>query len=55
MTSFNGLRVLSLSSSSQSFGYIFSDEADVVELVSKVMPLVASFQVSRRDRLVHIV
>jgi hypothetical protein len=29
----------------QIFGYIFSDDADVVRLVSKVMPLVASFQV----------
>jgi len=28
------------------FGYIFSDEQDVVRLVSKVMPLVASFQVA---------
>ncbi|KAG1857342.1 MOP flippase [Suillus subalutaceus] len=28
------------------FGYIFSDDEDVVRLVSKVMPLVASFQVS---------
>jgi len=28
------------------FGYIFSDEEDVVRLVSKVMPLVASFQVA---------
>ena len=28
------------------FGYIFSDDKDVVRLVSKVMPLVASFQVS---------
>lgn len=30
----------------QVFGYIFSDEHDVVLLVSKVLPLVASFQVS---------
>lgn len=29
----------------QVFGYLFSDDADVVHLVSKVMPLVASFQV----------
>lgn len=29
----------------QVFGYIFSDDIDVVMLVSKVMPLVASFQV----------
>lgn len=28
------------------FGYIFSDDEEVVRLVSKVMPLVASFQVS---------
>jgi len=28
------------------FGYIFSEEVDVVRLVSKVMPLVASFQVA---------
>lgn len=28
------------------FGYIFSDDVDVVKLVSKVMPLVASFQVA---------
>jgi MATE family multidrug resistance protein len=28
------------------FGYIFSDEEDVVRLVGKVMPLVASFQVA---------
>ena len=30
----------------QVFGYIFTDEHDVVLLVSKVMPLVASFQVA---------
>lgn len=30
----------------QSFGYIFSDDLAVAELVSKVMPLVASFQVA---------
>lgn len=29
-----------------SFGYIFSKEVDVVRLVSKVMPLVASFQIA---------
>ena len=29
----------------QIFGYIYSDDEDVVALVSKVMPLVASFQV----------
>lgn len=29
----------------QVYGYIFSEDADVVTLVSKVMPLVASFQV----------
>ncbi|KAL4252699.1 multi antimicrobial extrusion (MATE) family protein [Abortiporus biennis] len=28
------------------FGYIFSDDIDVVHLVSKVMPLVASFQIA---------
>jgi MATE family multidrug resistance protein len=28
------------------FGYIFSDDEDVVRLVSKVMPLVASFQIA---------
>jgi len=28
------------------FGYIFSEDADVVMLVSKVMPLVASFQIA---------
>ncbi|KAG2075518.1 MATE efflux family protein [Suillus decipiens] len=28
------------------FGYIFSDDEDVVQLVSKVMPLVASFQIA---------
>jgi len=28
------------------FGYIFSKEEDVVRLVSKVMPLVASFQIA---------
>ena len=27
------------------YGYIFSDDEDVVKLVAKVMPLVASFQV----------
>lgn len=31
----------------QSFGYLFTDDVDVVRLVSKVMPLVASFQVGR--------
>lgn len=30
----------------QSFGYIFSDDLKVAQLVSKVMPLVASFQVA---------
>jgi MATE family multidrug resistance protein len=29
----------------QVFGYLFSDDLDVVMLVSQVMPLVASFQV----------
>ena len=29
----------------QVYGYIFSDDEDVVRLVAKVMPLVASFQV----------
>lgn len=29
----------------QIYGYIFSDDEDVVRLVAKVMPLVASFQV----------
>lgn len=29
----------------QTFGYLYSDDAEVVELVSQVMPLVASFQV----------
>jgi len=29
-----------------SFGYIYSDDEDVVKLVSKVMPLVASFQIA---------
>ena len=28
------------------YGYLFSDDEDVVTLISKVMPLVASFQVS---------
>lgn len=28
------------------FGYIFSDDEDVVQLVSRVMPLVASFQIA---------
>jgi MATE family multidrug resistance protein len=28
------------------FGYMFGDDVDVVKLVSKVMPLVASFQAS---------
>lgn len=28
------------------FGYLFSDDEDVVKLVSKVMPLVASFQIA---------
>ena len=32
------------------YGYIFSDDEDVVRLVSKVMPLVASFQVSSPKR-----
>lgn len=27
------------------YGYLFSDDVEVVKLVSKVMPLVASFQV----------
>lgn len=35
----------------QVFGYIFSDEKDVVQLVSKVMPLVASFQVRLKEGL----
>ena len=30
----------------KSFGYIFSDDLEVAQLVSKVMPLVASFQVA---------
>jgi MATE family multidrug resistance protein len=30
----------------QVFGYLFSDDESVVHLVSKVMPLVASFQVA---------
>ena len=29
----------------QVYGYIFSDEEEVIRLVSQVMPLVASFQV----------
>jgi len=28
------------------FGYLFTDDEEVVQLVSKVMPLVASFQVA---------
>ena len=31
----------------QMYGYIFSDDEDVVRLVAKVMPLVASFQVCK--------
>ncbi len=33
------------SSVTKVFGYVFSDDESVVRLVSKVMPLVASFQV----------
>ena len=32
----------------QQFGYLYSDDEDVVRIVSEVMPLVASFQVSPR-------
>lgn len=31
--------------SPQKFGYVFSEDVDVVRLVSRVMPYVASFQV----------
>jgi MATE family multidrug resistance protein len=30
----------------QVYGYLFSDDVDVVKLVGQVMPLVASFQVA---------
>ncbi|KZP31569.1 MATE efflux family protein [Athelia psychrophila] len=35
-----------LMATKDSFGYIFSDDLEVAQLVSKVMPLVASFQVA---------
>lgn len=39
----------------QVFGYIFSEDVDVVRLVSKVMPLVASFQVGNSASCVYAV
>lgn len=37
--------MVSLLAAKDVFGYVFSDDEDVVKLVGKVMPLVASFQV----------
>ncbi|EKM53264.1 uncharacterized protein PHACADRAFT_163546 [Phanerochaete carnosa HHB-10118-sp] len=38
--------MVTLIATKNSFGYLFSDDAEVVQLVSKVMPLVASFQIA---------
>jgi len=38
--------MLSLLATKDIFGYLFTDDEEVVQLVSKVMPLVASFQVA---------
>ncbi|GJE92473.1 MATE family efflux transporter [Phanerochaete sordida] len=41
-----GIVMITLIATKDLFGYLFSDDADVVRLVSKVMPLVASFQIA---------
>lgn len=38
----------------QVFGKIFSDDQAVITLVSKVMPLVASFQVSAKPNTAYM-